>query len=157
MHPNPTQLPIPSPHTQSPPLQPLHSRTCWGSCSVSHSIPFVHTSLLANVHCNESVVWFEASGFCRTNVFISGGEPTQRPGSGPERHGQFTSSPAPHPHHGSPALPQLGHPMPQPAKGQHQLFHSHAFKANWSRSTPAGPTLLFYPGKVQGLLSKVLH
>ena len=36
--------------------------------NVSHSIlhPFVHTSLLANVHCNESLVWFEASGFCYT-------------------------------------------------------------------------------------------
>ena len=29
--------------------------------------PFVHTSLLANVHCNESLVWSEASGFCCTS------------------------------------------------------------------------------------------
>jgi hypothetical protein len=26
--------------------------------------PFDHSSLLANVHCNESLVWYEASGFC---------------------------------------------------------------------------------------------
>jgi hypothetical protein len=26
--------------------------------------PFVHTSLLANVHFNESFIWYEASGFC---------------------------------------------------------------------------------------------
>jgi hypothetical protein len=34
--------------------------------SVSHSHPFVHTSLLENVHCNGSLVCFEASGFCYT-------------------------------------------------------------------------------------------
>lgn len=27
---------------------------------------FVHTAWLADVHCNESLVWFEASGFCYT-------------------------------------------------------------------------------------------
>jgi hypothetical protein len=32
--------------------------------SVSHH--FVHTSLLANTHCNESLVWFQVSGFCDT-------------------------------------------------------------------------------------------
>jgi hypothetical protein len=26
----------------------------------------VHTSLLANVHCNDSLVWYEAPGFCYT-------------------------------------------------------------------------------------------
>jgi hypothetical protein len=26
--------------------------------------PFVHTSLLANIHCNDLLVWYEASGFC---------------------------------------------------------------------------------------------
>lgn len=26
----------------------------------------VHTSSLANVHCNESLVWFEVFGFCDT-------------------------------------------------------------------------------------------
>ena len=37
--------------------------------SVSHSVshPFVHTALLANVHCNESLAWFEAFGFCYIN------------------------------------------------------------------------------------------
>jgi hypothetical protein len=33
---------------------------------VSHSTHFVHTSLLANVHCNESLVWFDISGFYYT-------------------------------------------------------------------------------------------
>lgn len=33
---------------------------------VYHSIPFCHISLLANVHCNESLVWFEAFSFCCT-------------------------------------------------------------------------------------------
>ena len=28
--------------------------------------PFAQTVLLANVHCSESLVWFEASGFCYT-------------------------------------------------------------------------------------------
>jgi hypothetical protein len=28
--------------------------------------PFVYTSSLANVHCNESLVWFEVSGFYDT-------------------------------------------------------------------------------------------
>jgi hypothetical protein len=31
-------------------------------CHMGH--PFVPTALLANGHCNESLVWFEASGFC---------------------------------------------------------------------------------------------
>lgn len=26
--------------------------------------PFVHTSLLVNVHCNDMKVWYEPSGFC---------------------------------------------------------------------------------------------
>jgi hypothetical protein len=26
--------------------------------------PFVHTFLLAKVHCSESLVWFKASGLC---------------------------------------------------------------------------------------------
>ena len=30
------------------------------------SIPFVHISLLAKFHCNDSLVWFEASGSCYT-------------------------------------------------------------------------------------------
>jgi hypothetical protein len=34
--------------------------------SVSHSVPFVHTSFFTSVHCNDSLVWYEASGFCCT-------------------------------------------------------------------------------------------
>lgn len=30
---------------------------------VSHITPFAHTALPANVHCSESLVWFETSGF----------------------------------------------------------------------------------------------
>ena len=38
--------------------------------------PFVHTSLLAGVHCKESLVWFEASGFYYTiNAGPSLGQP----------------------------------------------------------------------------------
>lgn len=28
--------------------------------------PFIHIFLLANVHCNKSSIWFEASDFCYT-------------------------------------------------------------------------------------------
>ena len=31
--------------------------------SVSHSIPFAHTSLFVNIHCNESLVWLKVSAF----------------------------------------------------------------------------------------------
>ena len=35
-----------------------------GSCHVLHSFcPFAQTALLTNVHCNELLVWFKASGF----------------------------------------------------------------------------------------------
>lgn len=34
------------------------------SYSVSHSMPFCPDILLANVHYNESLVWFQASDFC---------------------------------------------------------------------------------------------
>jgi hypothetical protein len=66
----------PQPHSSSSILGPaLHpcsllqtqkNLNC-GSCSVSQCvprIPFVYTSSLANVHCNESLVWYECSGFC---------------------------------------------------------------------------------------------
>ena len=46
----------------SPPLVPALRPCNWPVVEV----PFVHTSLLANVHCNESLVWFEASDFCYT-------------------------------------------------------------------------------------------
>lgn len=40
--------------------------------SVFHSIPVVHTSFLANIHHNESFVWYEASGFyCTINIGTS--------------------------------------------------------------------------------------
>jgi hypothetical protein len=31
--------------------------------SVSHNIPFVHTLLLAKVHCNEALICFNSSGY----------------------------------------------------------------------------------------------
>jgi hypothetical protein len=60
------------PQTHLPPLQPLlpnreKETSLWKLKCVSLSpteLPFVHTSLLANVHCNDSLVWYEASGFC---------------------------------------------------------------------------------------------
>ena len=42
--------------------------------------PSVHTSSLANVHFNESVVWSEASGFCDIiNIGSSSGTPPSYP------------------------------------------------------------------------------
>jgi hypothetical protein len=40
---------------------PLRKLQC-----VTAGHPLVHTSLLANVHCSDSLVWFQASGFCYT-------------------------------------------------------------------------------------------
>lgn len=37
------------------------------------------------------------------------------------------------------------------------LPHSHALRAGSPASTPPGPTLLFFPGKMQNLLSQVLQ
>jgi hypothetical protein len=37
---------------------------CGTLCPTVH--PFVHTSLLVNVQCDESLVWFKASGSCYT-------------------------------------------------------------------------------------------
>jgi hypothetical protein len=35
--------------------------------AVYHTVySFIYTSFLANVHCNEFLVWFKASGFCYT-------------------------------------------------------------------------------------------
>jgi hypothetical protein len=34
--------------------------------SACHTVPFAQTVLLANAHCNESLVWFKASGCCYT-------------------------------------------------------------------------------------------
>ena len=67
MHSNSTCIPIPS-HLPSA-LQPPHQKKrvslwvlqCVTMCPTVH--PLVHTSLLTNVHCSESLAWFEASGF----------------------------------------------------------------------------------------------
>ena len=37
-----------------------------GAVSCHAVYPFVQTALLANVHCNELLVWFKASGFWYT-------------------------------------------------------------------------------------------
>ena len=77
MHPNPAHLPkLLYPQsalaTSLPKGSKIQNRTfCHETYSVSHTLcyivyPFVHTSFLKNVHCNESLVWFEASGFCYT-------------------------------------------------------------------------------------------
>lgn len=36
--------------------------------SVSVNLPFAQTALIADVHCNESLVRFEVSGFCYTII-----------------------------------------------------------------------------------------
>ena len=69
MHPNPTHLPIPSypPLTTSPTTEKKKltvEAVVLSQCVRPIVYPFVHTSLLANVHCNESLVWYEASGVC---------------------------------------------------------------------------------------------
>ena len=40
-------------------------------CVPQYTHPFVHTSLLANVHYSQSLVWFEASSFCDINNIVS--------------------------------------------------------------------------------------
>lgn len=61
-----------SPWSWLPPLQPSlwpwKKKSHLGSCSVSHSTPFVSTSLLANLHYSESLVWFEASGSATVSI-----------------------------------------------------------------------------------------
>ena len=46
-----------------PPQYKTKQKCCYGGSSVYHS---VHTSLLASVHCNEPLVWFEAPGISYT-------------------------------------------------------------------------------------------
>ena len=75
MYPNPTHLPFPSylPSTLETSPGPSHltkteeNKSHCGSCSVSQCVLLYNRlSPRANVHCNESLVWFEASGFCYT-------------------------------------------------------------------------------------------
>lgn len=47
---------------QKPNKQTIQPWRLW-YVTVSYSVPFVHTTLLAKVHCSESLVWFEDSGF----------------------------------------------------------------------------------------------
>jgi hypothetical protein len=42
----------------------METVVCHSVCHMVH--PFVSTFYLANVCCNQSLVWFEASGFCYT-------------------------------------------------------------------------------------------
>jgi hypothetical protein len=50
------------PYLQPPPKKKKNLIMGAAVCrSVSHSIPFVYTSLLANVHCNESLVCHSAT------------------------------------------------------------------------------------------------
>lgn len=83
MHLNSSHLPVPSylpctlatsPHkrkTNKTKSLALKAVVC---LHVSHSTPCVHIPLLANVQCNESLIWFKASGFCYTinTEFLSG-------------------------------------------------------------------------------------
>lgn len=68
MYPYPAYLSLPLyPHLQFlPPTKKEKNVTveavvCHGG-PTAH--PFVHTSLLVNVGCNDSLVWYEGSGFC---------------------------------------------------------------------------------------------
>lgn len=69
MHPNPTHLPLYSyllsTFASSPKAEKKHLTVeAVMYHSVSHrSHPFIHT-LLANVHCNDCLVWYGYSGFC---------------------------------------------------------------------------------------------
>lgn len=62
-------LPLTSPKRKWKTKKALH-----GSCSVSRCVSqctLVYTALLSN--CNESLVWFKVSGFCRTTLCINTG------------------------------------------------------------------------------------
>lgn len=61
--PLPNLYPLSTPVTFTPPTQKNKSHC--GSCNVSH---FVHT-LLARTHCNGSLIWSKASGFCYSYQF----------------------------------------------------------------------------------------
>lgn len=73
MHSCSSLLPVP-PHLPSalalsPQQRKEHKISLWKLWCVpvlSHSHPFAQTAFLANVHCSESLVWLEASGFCYT-------------------------------------------------------------------------------------------
>lgn len=46
---------------------PKGEKSYYGSCSVSvfpKMDPFVHTTQFANIHCNNSIICYEASDFC---------------------------------------------------------------------------------------------
>jgi hypothetical protein len=84
MHSGPTHLPTPSypPSTLATSLPKkikahkqinktnireyilLWKLLCVTMCPTGY--PAVHTSSLANLHCNESLIWFEIAGFCNT-------------------------------------------------------------------------------------------
>jgi len=86
MHLNPTHLHIcPPPLHPFPPTPPKANKVktklqCVTGCPIEY--PLAQTALLINVHCSESLVCFEASGFCYSinTEFSSGlmyhGDPT---------------------------------------------------------------------------------
>lgn len=58
----PQALQPPSPAEKKISLGKLYHATV---CSTQY-IPFVHISLLANIHCHVLLVWYRASGFCHS-------------------------------------------------------------------------------------------
>ena len=67
MHSNPTHLPLILylPSTLATSSEKKTNK--WGCVIMCHTVyPFAQTGFLANVHCNESLVWLEASIFCCT-------------------------------------------------------------------------------------------
>lgn len=66
MNPNPTYLSPSSSFAPSPQQDKNHLWKLY--CVTVHPRvnPFVYTPLFANGHCKESLIWFEAAGFCYT-------------------------------------------------------------------------------------------
>lgn len=72
-HPSPLQLSTPQKRNSPPktpkPIQPNQKPSLCGSYDVSQCptvYPFIHNSLLINIHRNKSLVWVSASDFCCT-------------------------------------------------------------------------------------------
>lgn len=118
--------------------------------------PCSHTFLPVDVHWNDTLVWYKASGFCYQYFSINTGSSL---GILSNRWGRYQGGPTKGPESGlgrqlscstcqfsctqnttasSPELHCLAHPKPQTAKGQSQIFYSHVLQS----SSPSGHRLL---------------
>jgi hypothetical protein len=146
--------------------------------------PFVYTSLLENVHCNDAFVWYKASGFCDSIntgpslgllshlLLLSRVMASCSFGSVDlllhvlqqfimeEMLGWTNSKPASFPVHrplGKLSCSALdGTSNAVTSKGQSQLSCFHALWAGSTVHMPSGPVLLCCPGEMQSLTSQVL-